>query len=72
MRRAGDRLRLAHQEVLAETEIHGIVDLKASEMTVRAVTRVMPGTHGAMQSAYRQMLKQALDEDRAAPLPLAA
>ncbi len=69
MRAAGDRLRQAHQEVLADTEIHGIVDLKGSEMTVRAVTKVQPGTHGIIQNEYRRFLKQVLDEARAVEGP---
>src|SRR5262249_50246818 len=55
---AGERLRKEHPEVLADTEIHGIVDLKGSDMTVRAVTRVLPGTHEAIQNEYRRLLKQ--------------
>jgi small-conductance mechanosensitive channel len=65
MRTAGERLRQAREEVLAETEIHGIVDLKTAEMTVRAVTRVRPGAHEMIQNEYRRLLKQVLDEGRA-------
>src|SRR5262249_37274791 len=66
MRAAGEALRQARPEVLAETEILGIVDLKASEMTVRAVTRVQPGAHETIQNEYRRLLKRALDEVREA------
>ncbi len=66
MRDAGERLRRERTEVLADTEIHGIVDLKVAEMTVRAVTKVMPGTHEILQSEYRRVLRQVLDEARAA------
>ncbi|MBY0522298.1 MAG: mechanosensitive ion channel family protein [Gemmataceae bacterium] len=59
---AGRRLRKAHKEVLAETEVQGVVELGTSDMTVRAVTKVEPGTHGAMQSEYRRFLKQVLDQ----------
>ena len=45
MTEAGRRLKEKHAEVLAETEIHGLVELGTSEMTVRAVTKVQPGTH---------------------------
>jgi small conductance mechanosensitive channel len=65
MREAGERLRREHTEVLADTEIHGIVDLKGSEMTVRAVTKVLPGTHGIIQNEYRRTLKQVFDETHA-------
>ena len=65
MREAGDRLRRANeQEVLAETEVQGLVDLGATDMTVRAVTRVQPGSQTAMQNEYRRSLKQVLDERR--------
>jgi moderate conductance mechanosensitive channel len=64
MQEAGEKLRQTHKEVLATTEIHGIMDLGASDMTVRAVTRVRPGTHGVMQSEYRRLLKMVLDQQR--------
>jgi small conductance mechanosensitive channel len=72
MHAAGDQLRHEHTEVLADTEIHGIVDLKGSEMIVRAVTRVLPGTHGIIQNEYRRILKQVLDESHAAVTPRVA
>jgi moderate conductance mechanosensitive channel len=73
MRAAGERLRQERTEVLAETEILGLVDLKVAEMTVRAVTKVLPGTHEVVQSEYRRLLKQALDEaNSATALKLAA
>ncbi len=71
MAEAGRRLRLAHREVLAETQIQGLVELGTSAMTVRAVTRVRPGSHSVMQNEYRRLLKQVLDQD-AAPTPRAA
>ena len=60
---------LAHQEVLAATRIHGLVDFTTTEMTVRAVTKVRPGAHGAMQNEYRRLLKQVLDQDAAISSP---
>lgn len=62
MTEAGRRLRQAHKEVLAETVIHGLVELGASEMTIRAVTKVRPGAHEAMQNEYRRLLKQVFDQ----------
>lgn len=62
MTEAGRRLRQTRKEVLADTEILGLVDLGTSDMTVRAVTRVQPGTHGIMQNEYRRLLKMALDQ----------
>jgi small-conductance mechanosensitive channel len=62
MTEAGRRLKEKHEEVLADTEIQGIVELGTSEMTVRAVTKVQPGTHEEMQNAYRHLLKVVFDE----------
>jgi small-conductance mechanosensitive channel len=64
MAEAGRRLRQARKEVLADTEIQGLIDLGTSDMTVRAVTKVMPGTHGIMQSEYRRLLKQVFDQEQ--------
>jgi len=72
LREAGRRLKAAHKEVLAETAIHGLVEWGPSDMTIRAVTKVQPGTHGAMQSEYRRLLKEVFDEKQAPPRPLAA
>jgi small conductance mechanosensitive channel len=62
MTEAGKRLRQAHSEVLTETRIQGLLDLGTSDMTVRAITKVKPGTHWAMQNEYRKILKQIFDE----------
>jgi small conductance mechanosensitive channel len=63
MTEAGRRLRAAHHEALADTQILGLVDLGTSDMTVRALTKVRPGTHGAMQNEYRRLLKQVFDQN---------
>jgi small conductance mechanosensitive channel len=65
MAEAGRQLRQNHPEVLADTHIHGLVDWSTSEMTVRAVTKVRPGTHAVMQNEYRRLLKQILDQNAA-------
>jgi small conductance mechanosensitive channel len=65
MREAGRRLRRDHGDaVLADTEVRGLVDLGLADMTVRAVTRVRPGNHELVQSEYRRLLRQVLDERR--------
>jgi small-conductance mechanosensitive channel len=64
MTEAGRRLKLMHREVLAETVVHGVVDLGNSDMTVRGVTKVQPGRHAHMQNEYRRILKMVFDEDR--------
>jgi small conductance mechanosensitive channel len=68
MTEAGQRLKANRHEVLADTEIHGVVEWSGSDMTIRAVTRVEPGTHGIIQNEYRKVLRQVLDEKQAAPL----
>jgi small conductance mechanosensitive channel len=73
MAEAGRRLKEKHGEVLAETEIQGLVELGASEMTVRAVTKVQPGTHQVMENEYRRLLKIVFDEEQpGGPLKIAA
>jgi hypothetical protein len=72
MAEAGRRLHKARREVLAETVVKGLVDLTPSDMTIRAVTRVQPGTHLAMQNEYRRLLKEVFDERLAKPVSLAA
>jgi small conductance mechanosensitive channel len=62
MAEAGRRLKEQHAEVLAETEIQGLVELGTSEMTVRAVTKVEPGTHTGMENEYRRLLKIVFDQ----------
>jgi small conductance mechanosensitive channel len=65
MRESGRRLRQDHGDaVLADTEVRGLVELGVADMTVRAVTRVRPGNHERLQSEYRRLLRQVLDEQR--------
>jgi moderate conductance mechanosensitive channel len=59
---AGRRLRQQRREVLGETVVKGLVDLTPNDMVVRAVTKVQPGTHVAMQSEFRRQLKLLFDE----------
>jgi small conductance mechanosensitive channel len=63
---AGRRLRQQRREVLGETVVKGLVDLTPNDMIVRAVTKVQPGTHIAMQSEFRRQLKLLFDERHSA------
>jgi small conductance mechanosensitive channel len=72
MTEAGRRLRQARKEVVGDTEIQGLVELGTSDMTIRAVTRVQPGAHTAMQNEYRRLLKQTLDHNPISPRPAQA
>jgi small conductance mechanosensitive channel len=67
MHEAGRRLRQSHKEVLEDTQVHGVIDLGSSDMTIRAVTKVQPGTHGTMQNEYRRLLKQIFDQNQPTP-----
>jgi small conductance mechanosensitive channel len=67
MHEAGRRLRQSRKEVLEDTQVHGLIDLGSSDMTVRAVTKVLPGTHGSMQNEYRRLLKQVFDQNPSTP-----
>jgi hypothetical protein len=62
MAEAGRRLRDRRREVLGETTIKGLVDLTPSDMVIRAVTKVQPGTHLTIQQEYRKILKEVFDE----------
>ena len=72
MAEAGHRLRQKRREVLADTVVKGLVDLTPGDMTIRAVTRVQPGSHQAMQNEYRRLLKEVFDQRQAKPVALAA
>ena len=72
MAEAGRRLRQRHIEVIADTQVHGLIELNTTDMTIRAVTRVKPGTHGVMQNEYRRILKEILDQDNAVNRPARA
>jgi small conductance mechanosensitive channel len=65
MTEAGRLLRQTHHEVLADTQVLGLVDLGTADMTVRALTKVRPGCHAAMQNEYRRLLKQVMDQNPA-------
>ena len=72
MTEAGKRLRDRRREVMADTLIKGLVDLTPSDMVIRAVTKVQPGAHVAMQQEYRRILKDVFDESARATLKAAA
>ncbi len=59
---AGRTLRKTRPEVLADTIIQGLVGLTLTNTTVRAITKVKPGTHLQMENEYRRILKGLLDQ----------
>lgn len=62
MAEAGRVLRKSRSEVLADTQIQGLVDLSLTNTTIRAITKVKPGTHQHMENEYRRILKGLLDQ----------
>lgn len=69
---AGRKLRQTRREVLADTVVKGLIDLSPGEMTIRAVTKVQPGAHHAMQNEFRRLLKEVFDGKNARPTAAAA
>jgi hypothetical protein len=72
MAEAGRRLKERRREVQGETVIKGLVDLTPSDMVIRAVTKVSPGTHLAMQQEYRRILKEVFDDTARTSMKVAA
>jgi small-conductance mechanosensitive channel len=56
----GKRLRAQRPEVLGDTVVQGVVDLNLKDMTVKAVTRVRPGSHAVIQNEFRRQLRDEL------------
>ena len=42
--------------------MQGVVEFNLSDLTVRAVTKVRPGTHGTIQNEFRRQLREQLCE----------
>lgn len=63
----GQRLRSHRSEVLGETTVQGVVDLNLKDMTVKAVTRVRPGSHLVVQNEFRRQLREELSGLLAGP-----
>jgi small-conductance mechanosensitive channel len=61
LRAAGQRLRAETPDVLADTEIDGIIAFGPLLMTVRTSTRVKPGRHEAVEAALRLLIKEMFD-----------
>jgi small-conductance mechanosensitive channel len=64
---AAAALKAAEPQVLALTEIDGITGFGGATLTIRTTTRVRPGSHLAVASRYRLLVKEAMDA-RAASL----
>jgi moderate conductance mechanosensitive channel len=62
MTEAGRILRQTRREVLADTSVQGLVELSLAEITIRAVTKVRPGSHQIIENEYRRILQQVLNQ----------
>jgi small conductance mechanosensitive channel len=58
---AADRMRAGNVDVLAETEVEGVVAFGTRTMTVRTQTRVRPGRSDAVAAALRFAIKEVFD-----------
>ena len=61
LREAGQRLRAEHRDVLADTQIDGILAFGPSAMTIRTSTRVRPGHHEAIATALRLFINETFE-----------
>ena len=63
LKEAGIALKMADKHVIAPTEVQGLQDFGASELTIRTVTRVKPGRHLQVARDYRKLVKEAFDRE---------
>jgi small-conductance mechanosensitive channel len=66
MTEVGRHLRRSRTEILADTAIQGIIGQTLADTTIRAVTKVKPGTHQLIENEFRRVLKAFLDQLAAA------
>lgn len=59
----GELLRERNKDVLEPTTVCGLDAFAESELTVRTITKVKPGTHLSVERQLRKMIKQAFDRD---------
>lgn len=63
LRKLGEELHAANPNVIAPTQVMGLDDFGASELTIKTVTRVKPGKHLPVAREYRKMIKEAFDRE---------
>lgn len=59
----GELLRERNKDVLEATQVCGLIAFAESELTVRTITKVKPGTHLSVERALRKMIKEMFDRD---------
>ncbi|HMQ22625.1 MAG TPA: mechanosensitive ion channel family protein, partial [Planctomycetota bacterium] len=63
LERCGERLGLGDGNVLEATRVMGLQAFGESELTLRTVTRVKPGSHLQVERALRKIIKEVFDEE---------
>ena len=63
LERVGEELKAGNTDVLEPTEVHGLEDFGASELTIRTLTRVKPGRHRQVARQVRKMIKEAFERE---------
>ncbi|MAE70912.1 MAG: mechanosensitive ion channel protein MscS [Gemmatimonadetes bacterium] len=62
LEKVGIQFALEHPDVLAPTVVEGLDGFGESELPVRTITRVRPGTHNPVARELRRRIKVAFDE----------
>lgn len=60
MNEAGKQLRQTRREVLSDTVVQGVIELNLKDVTIRATTRVRPGTQKPVEMEYRRLLERLI------------
>lgn len=63
LERCGERLGLGGGHVLEATRVMGLQAFGESELTLRTVTRVKPGSHLQVERSLRKIIKEVFDEE---------
>ena len=66
MAEVSKHLRRSRTEILADTTIQGVIGQTLADTTVRAITKVKPGSHQLIENEFRRVLKAFLDQIAAA------
>lgn len=60
---AGNKLKETNINVLGVTSVEGLINFGESDLLIRTVTQVKPGTHGLVARHLRKLIKEAFDEE---------
>ena len=59
----GEKIHETNQDVIEPTQVKGLKNFGASELTIRTLTKVKPGRQRAVARQLRKMIKEAFDEE---------